>query len=272
MARLSRLLRLGTLVFVATALACDGGSAATTSPDGGQAAQDPFDADARRFLASLGEGDYGDAIGRTASPLSAELTKAEFDALSEVVAGLGEIQRLEIKEKKPVQGGQYRRYMVQFEQGLVEYEVTMEYGAVIGFNLVGPGFENARNGVLADQFAEFKVYEFEWRLEDGTENPGGEVFATPRVDWQLLVGGLAAAEGQHRLRVSVMLLGEDGKALFKDPIGYDVSFPANEQGVPTGNVDGHLEAPGPGTYTVKIHLEDTVAGAGIDHEADFEVE
>lgn len=57
-----------------------------------------------------------------------------------------------------------------------------------------------------------------------------------------------------------------------DPIAYDVSFPANEQGVPTGNVDGHLEAPGAGTYTVKIHLEDTVAGASIDHEEGFQVE
>ncbi len=189
MSRPARLLPALTTLLLLSPLACEeGGGRKTHNPEEATASTDPFDATARRFLASLGEGDYGDTVGRSGPPLSGELTKAEYDELTEVVAGLGAIQQIEAKEKKPVAGGQYRRYMVQFEKGLVEYEVTIEYQMVVGFHLEGPGFDTARSGVIADKYRNFEVYEFEWRLEDGTENPDGEIYSSPRIDWQLLVG------------------------------------------------------------------------------------
>lgn len=271
MTRPARLLPLLATLLALAPLACDKGGEPEVEAPEAKGPADPFEATARRFLESLGSGDYGETIGMTASPLSKELSKAAYDDLSKIVAFLGEPEAMEVKEKKPVQGGQYRRYMLKFETGLVEYEVTVEYDAIVGFHLMGPGFDEAEHGVIAEQFREFKVYDFKWNLDDGTENPGGEVYSTNRIDWQIFVGGIEAMGGEHHITIEKICLDESGKELFHEPIEYDVKFEANAEGIPTGHVDGYLEVPGPGKYTLEIRLKDNIAVAEIDHKVDFEV-
>lgn len=271
-------MRLPTLAVLAALLlapvglaACDKGE--TEAPDTpAKPAADRYEQKADELLAVLAGGSRDRMMTISGPDLHRDFSTEAFHDISEIVRWLGPVKSKELKKDEAIQGGRHRVYMVEFEKGTVELDVSVENEMVLGFHLSGDDWIEAEHGVIADKYREFKVYDFKYKNEDGDENPDGATYHSKRVDWEIFVGGIEARQGEHHITVEKVCLDENGKEVFHEPTVYDVKFDENAEGIPTGHVDGWIEVPKPGKYTLEIKLKDNFAFNEIDHIVEFEVD
>lgn len=235
-------------------------------------AADRYEAKTDELLATLASGSRDRMITISGPDLQKDFGTEAFHDISEIVRWLGPVKSKELKKDEPIQGGRHRVYLVTFEKGTVELDVSIEMDAVLGFHFGGDDWIAAEHGVIADQYREFKVYDFKYMNEDGAENPDGPTYHSKRVDWEIFVGGIEARAGEHHLTVEKICKDANGKEVFHEPTTYDVRFDENAEGIPTGHVDGWIEVPKPGKYTLEIKLKDNYAFNELDHIVEFEVD
>src|SRR5690606_25920089 len=174
----------------------------------------------------------------------------------------------------PIEGGGTRRtYQITFEKEQVTLEtVVLADGKIMGFTFSGDGFYRAEHGVIADEFREFKVYDFHWTTEAGYKvcvslpRPDGHVASL------LVVGGIEAFAGKHHARAEKMVVDGKGKELFREPIEYDVAFEANAEGIPRGELTGEFDVPAVGNYELVLKLRDDVAVVEMEYRVPFKVD
>ena len=229
----------------------------------------------RELVKQLGEkGTYSGVLGIAGPPLSDDLSAEAYHDLHESISFLGAVDEVNLLESNPIQGGEERKYQLFFTNGgggEVLLDITAQEGMLRGFHFEGKGFVDAEHEAIAEQYRVFKVYDFKYKLEDGSENPDGEVYATQRIDWEIFVGGIEALGGEHHIKVSKRCVDDGGREVFREPIEYDVKFDANAEGIPTGHVDGYVEVPGPGQYELKITLTDENSMVSTEHVVPVEV-
>ena len=247
------------------------GSSGTTSP-AVQPDADPLDKAATTLVERLQAADFEGLRSQTADPLTHDLSRAEFDDLSNIVKWLGTLQgRTETNTDMNYGGGQ-RWYELQFEKGdPVELEVSLdEAGKLIGFQFSGDGYTQAERGVLAEPWREFKVYDFTLLSGDGAALPAGTAVTGNRVEYELVVGGIEAFVGEHHLTIQKILLDASGKEMFREPVEFDTKFGEDATGIPRGVVRGHVEVPGPGTWELDLQITDQNSNRTIESRHKFD--
>lgn len=224
------------------------------------------------LLAALERGEFGAMDGHTAEPLTHDLSRTEFDDLAAIVQWLGPLQSRAVDDTDDTFGGGQRWYVLQFEKGeAVELEVSIDpEGNLVGFEFSGKGYTEAERGVLSEPWREFKVYDFHFTDAEGNRLPEGEPLSGPRIDYELVVGGIEALLGEHHLSIEKNVLDAAGNSVFREPIEYDVKFDEDAMGVPRGSVRGHVEVPGPGTWKIDVRITDENAHRDIEHAQEFE--
>ena len=264
-----------SLLTAASLAACNKGEDSSNAPAAAKSApSDPVEAAIDDMLERLAAGDYAKMKEITASPLTEDLTESAYTDLSSVVEWLGYVDvKTPTQEDIPVEGGTRRTYKITFEKEEVVLEATvLNDGKIMGFTFSGDGFYRAEHGVIADQYREFKVYDFHWTTEAG-EKVGVEI---PQPDghvaYHLIVGGIEAFAGKHHIRVEKMVVDGSGKEIFREPIEYDVTFEANAEGIPRGEMTGEFDVPAKGDYELVLKLRDDVAVVETEYRVPFKVD
>src|SRR5690606_20203454 len=194
---------------------------------------DPVEAAVDQMLERLAAGDYEKMKAITAEPLTEDLNATAYADLSKIVEWLGYVdEKVATLDDIPIEGGGTRRtYQITFEKEQVTLEtVVLADGKIMGFTFSGDGFYRAEHGVIADEFREFKVYDFHWTTEAGDKVSVDLPQPDGHVAYHLVVGGIEAFAGKHHVRVEKMVVDGKGKELFREPIEYDVAFEANAEG------------------------------------------
>lgn len=233
--------------------------------------QDPLDEAATLVVDTLRKGDYDGLHGQTVQPLTHDLSQTEFDDLAAIIQWLGPLQQRAPKGTDKSHGGGERKYAMQFDRGSeLELQVSLDAGGkLIGFRFSGDGYTEAERGVLAEPWREFKVYDFVYLDADGNPVAKGVPLTGPRVDYELVVGGIEAFVGEHHLTVEKIVLDAQGKDVFHEPIEFDVKFAEDATGVPRGVVRGHVEVPGPGTWEIELKIIDRNSQRDLDYRETF---
>ena len=260
------------LVLVLSVSAACNKEASTADPTASAAiAQHPCDAAATLLLDTLQRGEYQVLAEHTADPLAHDLSRVEFEDLSNIVQWLGPLASREVDRTDDAFGGGQRWYALRFEKGSpLALEVSIDdQGHLVGFEFSGEGYTEAERGVLAEPWREFKVYGFSLLDADGNPVLEAEPIPGPRVDYELVVGGIEALLGEHHLAVEKIVLDAEGNAVFREPIEFDTKFAEDAMGVPRGTVRGHVEVPGPGSWTISLRITDQNAHRDIEHEQAF---
>ena len=256
-------------------VACDKGEG-TAAPDGGAAAAiedaDPLDEAATLLVTSLQKGDYEGLHGQTVQPLAHDLSEEEFEDLAAIVSWLGPLKSRAATKTDKSHGGGQRWYELQFEKGsVVELELSLdEGGKLIGFEFSGDGYTEAERGVIAEPWREFKVYGFTYLDAEGQALADGTAIVGNRVDYEIVVGGIEAFIGEHHLSFQKIVLDENGKEVFHEPVEFDIKFAADASGIPRGVVRGYLEVPGPGKWEMDLVIKDEHSHRELDYRQSFE--
>jgi hypothetical protein len=254
-------------------LACNKSAPAPTAEPAPQEALDPIDAAMSSLLTHLARGDYDGLKATTVEPLTTDLSAEAFSDLSEIVIWLGVLKSFQETKTDRSHGGGERWYDLQFERGgPVQLWVALERdGSLIGFRFSGDGFTEAEHASIAEEWREFKVYDFAYLDQGGERLEQGQSIVGNRVEYELVVGGIEAFVGKHHIQVVKTVLDTQGQEVFVEPIGYDATFSANAEGIPRGVVQGYLEVPGPGDYHMKLKITDRNSARTIDYEQPFSV-
>ena len=270
--RAAALALVASLPLLALAPACDKSSTPATTEPAAKPLADPIDAATELLLVKLAEHDYAGLQAACVDPLLHDLSQAEFDDVSAIVAWLGPVQDRSTTASDMDYGGGQRWYRVQFAQGRpLELEVAIDpAGKLTGFVFEGPGWTDGEHGVIAEQWREFKVYDFGYLDGEGQRLPEGAAIVGNRVDYEIVVGGIEAFLGEHHLAVEKIVLDASGAEVFHQPIEYDVKFGADAMGVPRGTVRGYLEVPGPGRWQMDLVVTDRHSGRELDYRHEFE--
>jgi hypothetical protein len=234
---------------------------------------DPLDRAMALLLNKLAAGDYKGLKEHTVGPLAHDLTTAEFADLAAMAGWWGGLQSKTATKTDMNYGGGQRWYDLQFDQGgPVELEVSLdESGKLIGFHFTGEGYADAEHGVIAEQFREFKVYDFHYLdAPEGQPLPEGAPIPGNRIDYEIIVGGIEAMVGEHHLKIEKIVFDSKGKEVFHEPIEYDIKFSEDASGIPRGVVRGYLEVPGPGQWEMDLVITDQHARREIDYRHAFE--
>lgn len=253
-------------------LACEKGSG-TAEPSAALAPVDehPCDSAATVLLGALQKGEYDGLTEHTSDPLTHDLSRTEFDDLAAIVQWLGPLQSREVDNTDDTFGGGQRWYDLRFEKGsAVELEVSIDQGGkLVGFEFSGKGYTEAERGVLAEPWREFKVYDFHFTDSEGNYLPKGEPIQGPRIDYEIVVGGIEAVLGSHHLSVEKIVMDTSGNTVFKEPIEFDTKFDEDAMGVPRGTVRGYVEVPGSGNWKIDLRITDENAHRDIEHVQEF---
>lgn len=255
------------------AVACDKSETpATTAPADEAPPADPIDQATGLLLTTLAEGDYDGLHDHCVDPLHHDLSAEAFHDLSAIVQWLGAERSREVVSTDMSHGGGQRWYTLQFEQGgTVDLEVSIEAdGKLVGFEFSGNGYADGEHGVIAEQWREFKVYDFAYLDTEGSPLPSDAPIPGTRVDYEIVVGGIEALLGEHHLTVEKIVLDSDGNEVFHQPIEYDVKFASDASGIPRGTVRGYLEVPGPGRWEMDLVITDRNSGREMDYRHAFE--
>ena len=253
--------------------ACDKKGEASSVEPTAQAPRDPLDEAMVSLLTHLARGDHGGLREQTVEPLSTDLSEEAFSDLSKIVIWWGVLQSWSEARTDRSHGGGERDYELQFERGgPVTLRVSLASdGKLIGFRFGGTGFTEAEREVIADEWREFKVYDFAYLGADGGRLAAGQPIVGNRVEYEIVVGGIEAFVGEHHLDVVKTVLDPQGNEVFAEPVGYDARFSANAEGIPRGVVRGFLEVPGPGSYQMVLAITDRNSTRNLEHRASFEV-
>lgn len=239
----------------------------TKAPEPVAENKDDIEVATDRLLSYLRKGDYGSLVGISTDPLTGDLSREAFDDLSKIVVWLGSEKSREAAHTDGEFGGGVRTYKMQFENGgPLELEVSIaQTGQLTGFHFEGEGYGDAEQGVIAEQWRHFKVYDFAYVDSEGQDIPEGEACSGKRVDYRVVVGGIEALLGEHHLSVEKIVFDKDGNEVFHEPIAYDAKFSANAEGIPRGEISGYFEVPGPGTYEIDLLITDENASRDLDY-------
>lgn len=275
-------LRVGsTLLFallsssLVTQSACNkNGGDSSSAPQGDSAPADPTEAAVDKLIATLAGDDFAAMTELAAGALKVDMSAEAFKDLHSIVSWLGYVKsKRQIQDEMPVsEGGVRRTYIVEFEKETVNLEVTiLDDGHILGFHFTGDGFYRAEHGVIADQFREFKVYDFHWVDPEGGEHLPGVVIEGTHCAYHLVVGGIEAFGGKHHIAVKKMVHDVQDREIFVEPIEYDVKFVENAEGIPRGDMTGEFDVPAPGKYELVLTLRDDVAVIDVEHRVPFTV-
>lgn len=260
---------LATATLLASACKKDGApESAAPAVDQG----DPLDNAMVLLLNKLAAGDYQGLKEHTVDPLSHDLSEAEFADLAAMAGWWGGLQNHAISKTDMNYGGGQRWYELQFDQGgPVQLKISLdESGKLIGFNFEGEGYGDAEHGVIAEQFREFKVYDFHYLDPEGKYYPKDAPIPGNRIDYEIIVGGIEAVVGEHHLKIEKIVFDQSGKEVFHEPIEYDIKFAQDSSGIPRGVVRGYLEVPGPGKWEMDLVVTDQHARRDVDYRHEFE--
>jgi hypothetical protein len=255
-------------------LACEKGGEGGGESNAPEAAvpADPIDAATDMLVTKLQAGDRDGLLEQSVSPLVEDLSPLAFEDISKTVAWLGYMSSKTARSDVPIEGGTRRSYSMEFEKGdEVTLEVSVVDGKVMGFHFAGDDFFKAEHGVIADQFRQFKVYDFWFEDGEGNRLTDVESLPGPTIRYRLVVGGMEAFGGKHHIGVEKMLQDSSGKELFKEPVAYDTEFKENAEGIPRGEIGGDLDVPGPGEYELVLLLEDDIAAIDAEYRTRFKV-
>lgn len=244
----------------------------STAPAAKPTPADPLDAAMVLLIDKLAAGDYAGLKENCVDPLSHDLSEEEFKDLAAIVGWLGGVQEQSVSKTDETYGGGQRWYDLQFAQGgPVQLEISLDKdGKLIGFRFDGEGYTDAEHGVIAEQWREFKVYDFHYLDAEGNYLPEGTPIPGNRVDYEIIVGGIEAMLGEHHIKVEKIVFDSNGKEVFHEPIEFDTKFDADASGIPRGVVRGYLEVPGPGKWEMDLILTDEHAMQNIDYRHKFE--
>jgi hypothetical protein len=261
------------VVLCSSLIACQKTAETSTVEPAAHEPQDPIDAAMVSLLTELARGEY-EALQKTCvDPLRSDLSEEAFSDLSKIVIWWGVLESWKETKTDRSHGGGERDYDLQFERGgPVTLRVSLaEDGKLIGFRFGGKGFTEAEREVIADEWREFKVYDFGYLDASGERFPAGQPIAGNRVDYEIVVGGIEAFVGEHHLNFSKVVLDAKGKEVYSEPIEYDTKFAANAEGIPRGVVRGHVEVPGPGSYQMVLAITDVNSTRQLEHRQAFDV-
>jgi hypothetical protein len=261
------------LALASSPIACDKSAGTPSTEPAAQAPQDPIDVAMSSLLTHLARGDYEGLKTSTTEPLTTDLSEEAFSDLSQIAVWWGVLKSWQETETERTHGGGERWYDLQFEQGgSVQLWIAIEQdGKLMGFRFSGDGFTEAERASLAEEWREFKVYDFAYLDAEGQRLEQGQPISGNRVEYELVVGGIEAFIGEHHISVVKTVLDAKGEEVFVEPIGYDATFSANAEGIPRGVVRGYLEVPGPGSYQMKLNVTDRNSARVIDYDQAFEV-
>jgi hypothetical protein len=252
--------------------ACEKNDPSTNTPAQAARPADPLDAAMVLLIGKLAAGDYTGLKEHSVGALSHDLSEAEFADLSAIVGWLGDLQHKSTTRTDKTHGGGQRWYALQFARGgPLELEISLDASnKLIGFRFDGEGYADAEHGVLAEQWREFKVYDFHYLDANGEYLPPGAPIPGNRVAYELIVGGIEAFVGEHHIKIEKIVFDSSGKEVFHEPIEFDTKFAADACGIPGGVVRGHLEVPGPGKWEMDLIVTDEHAMRDIDYRHKFE--
>ena len=254
--------------------ACEKSSGDGSNAPAAAAPADQVEAATDKLISVLAGEDYKAMTDLAAGALRVDMSAEAFKDLHAIVSWLGYVKsKRTTQEDMPVsEGGVRRTYIVEFEKEEVTLEVTvLDDGHILGFHFSGEGFYRAEHGVIADEFREFKVYDFHWVDGDGVEHPPGEPIVGTHLTYHVVVGGIEAFGGKHHIAVKKMVHDADDREIFVEPIEYDVKFEENAEGIPRGDMSGEFDVPAPGKYELILTLRDDVAVIDVEHRVPFVV-
>lgn len=261
------------LALALSSSACQKASTPATVAPTTPSSADALDAATASLLSCLSRHDYEELEGETADPLTTDLSEEAFSDLAKIVSWWGPLHSQTETETDPSHGGGERTYELQFSKGgPVELRVSISpEGKLVGFRFGGEGYLEAEREVIADEWREFKVYDFAYLDAEGQRLAAGQAISGNRVDYEVTMGGIEAFVGEHHLAFEKIVFDGQGKEVFHEPIEYDTKFAANAEGIPRGVVRGHLEVPGPGKYEMSLKITDRNSTREVDYRQAFEV-
>lgn len=224
------------------------------------------------IVAAMQTNDREWVMSFTTDPLSDELSEEAFNDFAKVIQWLGELEDYHVEVNNDQLVALQRDYLLDFEKGQVKLHITAypDGGGLVGFRFSGDTFIRAEHGALDDHYTKFKVYDFSF-LDDSRETIDGDSVPAGQVNYQVVVGGLEAKEGEHHVIMEKIVFNDGGKEIYHEPVEMDLRFEQNAEGIPRGIVRGFVYINEAGHYDIDLKIRDNVAGEEIDYHHDVEV-
>lgn len=273
----SRLLVATALLAVGTLAACDksgGGSKDPGSVARVKKGEKPTEPDqmVEAIVAAMQTDDLEWILSFSTEPLTEELNQEAFNDFSKVVKWLGSLKDFHVEVNNDQLVALQRDYLLDFEKGEVKLHITAypDGGGLVGFHFSGDTFVRAEHGALDDHYAKFKVYDFAF-LDTTRDKIEGDSVPAGQVNYQIIVGGLEAEEGEHHVTMEKIVLTDAGKEIYHEPVEMDLRFEQNAEGIPRGIVRGFVYINEAGHYDIDLKIRDNFAGEEIDYHHDVQV-
>jgi hypothetical protein len=269
---------LGTCLAVSGCKKNGGGTNAPSDENSGAAhverGEKPTEPDqmVEAIVAAMQSGDRDWILSFAEDPLHEELSQEAFNDFSAVIKWLGALQDFHVESNNDQPVALQRDYLLSFEKGEVNLHVTAypDGGGLIGFRFSGDAFVRAEHGALDDHYAKFKVYDFSF-LTEGKERIKGDSVPAGRINYQVVVGGLVAEEGEHHITMEKIVFNDGGKEVYHEPIEMDLRFEENAEGIPRGILRGFVYIDEAGHYDIDLKIKDNVSKEEIDYHHDVQV-
>jgi hypothetical protein len=125
--------------------------------------------------------------------LMANIRPEALEEFSRTVNKLGPLRDRTLKAIHVSPGKVNGTYSLMFARGEVELDIALRGDKIESFDFQGEALNIARQQVMAEKYAEFAVSGFEFRTEDGGQNPGGNLFKSgSKIGFRFVVQGLKA--------------------------------------------------------------------------------
>ncbi len=274
----TRLVIAASLLTVVSLTACDkkGDDGGTEHPKAtrvkkGEKPTEP-DQMVEAIVAAMQTNDREWVMSFATDPLTDELSEEAFNDFAKVIQWLGELKDYHVEVNNDQLVALQRDYLLEFEKGQVNLHITAypDGGGLVGFRFSGDTFIRAEHGALDDNYTKFKVYDFAF-LDDMRETIDGDTVPAGQVNYQVVVGGLEAQEGEHHVIMEKIVFNDGGKEVYHEPVEMDLRFEQNAEGIPRGVVRGFVYINEAGHYDIDLKIRDNIANQEIDYHHDVEV-
>lgn len=272
-------LPLATLALLLAPTGCEkrGGSKGTSSPSAattvkkGDQIDDP-DQMVEAIVAAMQTDDRDWILSFSTEPLTDELSQEAFNDFAAVIQWLGEFKDYHVEVNNDQLVALQRDYLLSFEKGDVKLHVTAypDGGGLVGFKFEGDTFVRAEHGALDDHYAKFKVYDFSF-MDSARAFIEGDTVPAGQVNYQVIIGGLEAKEGEHHVTMEKIVFNDGGSEVYHEPVEMDLRFEENAEGIPRGVVRGFVYIDDPGHYDIDLKIRDNIANEEVDYHHDVEV-
>ncbi len=207
------------------------------------------------MVAALGSCDKARLAKAVKGGLNAEL-EAKFDPMCKTVTWFGPLVKRDQTSIHVSDSGNEGAYELEFEKGKLTMSISIQDNQVAGFQLTGDDWIVAKRGLEAQQYPEFKVYDFDFVDAEGkvmspTAYPKGKIM------YRIKIGGMAPKDGKFSLASKVAILDAEGKVLWTSPEPMPIEFPADENAIArSGTVDASINIPVAGPHQIAFEIKD----------------